>query len=156
MKSKIIDPDYLHWEETRQWDAVIATCMEIMYKTTLANDNKIVLDFSDEECDDDSFLLKIAKLLNTTMSVPIHINTSYWRSRKIIKSNPTYTIKKLSHKGKKNYISTSAESLKNYIKIYMPEIYTEDLFEKIYAEYWDEILTSTQVIEDNEEARIED
>lgn len=156
MKSRIIDPDYIHWEETRQWDTIIATCMEILYQTTVANDNKIVLDLSEEDCDDDNFLIKIAKLLNTSASLPIYINTGYWRSRKIIKSNPTYTIKRLSLGGKKKYIPTSAESLKNYIKIYMPEIYTEDLFEKIYAEYWDQILTTTEIKEDEEEARIED
>ena len=135
MKANIIDPDYIHWEETRKYDEIIAECMRYVYNFASVNDGIIVLEIDDIYSTDSKFLFKIARLCNTTANIPIYISLGFWDYHKFLKMNKTeYKTKR--NKEKKKIIEISVNTLKDCVKLAMPKIYSDDLFEKIYNEYW--------------------
>lgn len=89
MNAIITDENYLHEEELREYDKIIAECMSYIYQTIEENDGKAVLNFKDYHNYDARFLFKTARICNTVQDVPIYLKMKFFNYRDFIKANPT-------------------------------------------------------------------
>lgn len=139
MNARIVNEEYAEWSRTRQYDKVITKAMSYMYYYAGMNDNNIVLDVKELDSYDTKFLFKIARMCNTTFTIPIYINLKRKKFKQFLKLNPTeYEVKRARRYEKNKYIIISVKMLKKLIEESFPELYTENLFAKIYQAFWED------------------
>lgn len=139
MNARIVNEEYTEWSRTRQYDKVIAKIMSYMYYYSEVNNNNILLKVNDLDSYDTKFVFKIARLCNTTTTIPIYMQMGRRNFKKFVKLNPTeYEVKRARRYEKEKYITLTTDMVKNIAKETFPELYTENLFAKIYQAFWEE------------------
>lgn len=136
MNSIITDKNYLHKEEVREYDKIIAECMSYIYQVIEQNGGKAVLSFKNCHNYDARFLFKVVRLCNTIQDIPIYLKMKFFDYKKFIKINTTdYKVHHIYRNRK--YIELTENQIHNLIKSRFPKIYSEDIFEKIFKEFWE-------------------
>lgn len=128
MDSRIVDPEYNHYQTLRKYDTIIAHCVGYFFH--LKDEKGIRIKYKEDP--DYKFLFNIAKICNTASTMPIYLDTDWRTYRKIKKQNPTYTIKwSISRKNP----SITPKFILYSIKEAFPDI-PDNILRKIYNEYW--------------------
>lgn len=89
MDSRIVDPEYLHYQTLRKYDTIIAHCVGLFF--SLKKEKGIKIEYKEDI--EHKFLFNIVKICNTAAAIPVYLDTDWRTYRKIKKQNPTYTIK---------------------------------------------------------------